>query len=108
MSDLKQSRDLYIAAFERALDDYYTGINAAAKSVLLRTQSGAVMASLRGRATALEEGVETRLGGRPTPFAFAPSANLGAAAHTSGRIEFLPGGGAADGDAQRESRCRAA
>jgi hypothetical protein len=35
MSDLKQSRDLYVEAFETAQDDYYTGINAAAKSVFL-------------------------------------------------------------------------
>jgi hypothetical protein len=36
-SDLQQSRDLYAEAFEAAADDYYTGINAAAKSVLLGT-----------------------------------------------------------------------
>jgi tetratricopeptide (TPR) repeat protein len=36
-SDLQQSRDLYADAFQRAQDDYYTGINAAAKSVLLGT-----------------------------------------------------------------------
>jgi hypothetical protein len=36
-SDLEQSRDLYAEAFDRAGDDYYTGINAAAKSVLLDT-----------------------------------------------------------------------
>jgi hypothetical protein len=36
-SDLAQSRDLYAEAFERAQDDYYTGINAASKSVLLGT-----------------------------------------------------------------------
>ena len=36
-SDLEQSRDLYAQAFERAKDDYYTGINAASKSVLLGT-----------------------------------------------------------------------
>jgi tetratricopeptide (TPR) repeat protein len=35
ISDLHQSRDLYAEAFERAPDDYYTGINAASKSVLL-------------------------------------------------------------------------
>jgi tetratricopeptide (TPR) repeat protein len=35
ISDLKQSRDLYAEAFDRAPDDYYTGINAAAKSALL-------------------------------------------------------------------------
>jgi hypothetical protein len=36
-SDLQQSRDLYAEAFDRAADDYYTGINAASKSVLLGT-----------------------------------------------------------------------
>lgn len=36
-NDLKQSRDLYVEAFERAPDDYYTGINAAAKNVFLGT-----------------------------------------------------------------------
>jgi tetratricopeptide (TPR) repeat protein len=33
--DLRRARDLYAEAFARAADDYYTGINAAAKSVLL-------------------------------------------------------------------------
>jgi tetratricopeptide (TPR) repeat protein len=37
INDLKQSRDLYVEAFEKAPDDYYTGINAAAKSVFLGT-----------------------------------------------------------------------
>ena len=37
LGDLKQSRDLYAEAFEGAQDDYYTGINAASKSVLLGT-----------------------------------------------------------------------
>lgn len=36
-SDLQQSRDLYAEAFKGATDDYYTGINAASKSVLLGT-----------------------------------------------------------------------
>jgi tetratricopeptide (TPR) repeat protein len=35
VADLKQSRDLYAEAFECARDDFYTGINAAAKSVLI-------------------------------------------------------------------------
>jgi tetratricopeptide (TPR) repeat protein len=39
IGDLRQSRDLYAEAFERAPDDYYTGINAAAKSVLIGTDS---------------------------------------------------------------------
>jgi tetratricopeptide (TPR) repeat protein len=34
---LRKSRDLYAQAFDGARDDYYTGINAAAKSVLLGT-----------------------------------------------------------------------
>jgi hypothetical protein len=37
LNHLRQSRDLYAEAFERAPDDYYTGINAAAKSVFLRS-----------------------------------------------------------------------
>lgn len=36
-ADLRQSRDLYAEAFAHTSDDYYTGINAAAKSVLLNT-----------------------------------------------------------------------
>ncbi|MGA3072846.1 MAG: TRAFs-binding domain-containing protein [Bryobacteraceae bacterium] len=39
LNDLRQSRDYYAEAFERAPDDYYTGINAAAKSVLLGTSA---------------------------------------------------------------------
>ena len=35
LSDLQQSRDLYVQAFEGAQDDYYTGINAATKCVFL-------------------------------------------------------------------------
>jgi tetratricopeptide (TPR) repeat protein len=37
LDDLRSSRDYYTEAFERAPDDSYTGINAAAKSVLLGT-----------------------------------------------------------------------
>jgi hypothetical protein len=37
VNSLRKSRDLYAEAFERARDDYYTGINAATKSVLLGT-----------------------------------------------------------------------
>jgi tetratricopeptide (TPR) repeat protein len=38
INDLIQSRDLYADAFEKAPDDYYTGINAAAKSVFIGTE----------------------------------------------------------------------
>jgi hypothetical protein len=37
VNSLRKSRDLYAEAFDRAHDDYYAGINAAAKSVLLGT-----------------------------------------------------------------------
>lgn len=39
ISDLVQSRELYAEAFEKAPDDYYTGINAAAKSVFIGTDN---------------------------------------------------------------------
>jgi tetratricopeptide (TPR) repeat protein len=35
LSELRQSRNYYAEAFEKAPDDYYTGINAASKSILL-------------------------------------------------------------------------
>ncbi|HZJ19393.1 MAG TPA: toll/interleukin-1 receptor domain-containing protein, partial [Pricia sp.] len=35
LSDLRQSRNYYGEAFEKSPDDYYTGINAASKSILL-------------------------------------------------------------------------
>ncbi|TMI65068.1 MAG: DUF4071 domain-containing protein [Bacteroidetes bacterium] len=35
LADLRQSRKLYAEGFEKAPDDYYTGINAAAKSIFL-------------------------------------------------------------------------
>jgi tetratricopeptide (TPR) repeat protein len=34
-AELRQSRNYYLEAFEKAPDDYYTGINAASKSILL-------------------------------------------------------------------------
>jgi len=37
-NDLQQSRDYYAEAFKRAPDDYYTGVNAAAKSIFIGTQ----------------------------------------------------------------------
>jgi len=39
VNDLKQSRKLYADAFEKAPDDFYTGINAAAKSILIGTDA---------------------------------------------------------------------
>ncbi|MGZ5135830.1 MAG: TRAFs-binding domain-containing protein [Flavitalea sp.] len=38
LNDLEQSRSYYAEAFEKAQDDYYTGINAAAKSVFIGTE----------------------------------------------------------------------
>jgi tetratricopeptide (TPR) repeat protein len=39
INDLKQSRKLYADAFEKTPDDSYTGINAAAKSILIGTDA---------------------------------------------------------------------
>jgi WD40 repeat protein len=77
-------------------------------------RSGAIISRVAGRSEL--EGVDTRFGGPPTAFAFAPSADLAAAAHNdtiqvwrlssreavsyvprsheSSRVEFLPGGDA--------------
>lgn len=42
INDLKQSRKLYADAFEKSPDDSYTGINAAAKSLLIGTDADIV------------------------------------------------------------------
>lgn len=44
IKDLKKSRSLYAEAFEKAPDDFYTGINAAAKSLFLATETDIVKA----------------------------------------------------------------
>lgn len=44
VSDLEQARRYYAEAFEKAPDDYYTGINAAAKSILLGTDQDLMIA----------------------------------------------------------------
>jgi tetratricopeptide (TPR) repeat protein len=56
---IKQSRDLYVAGFDLAQDDYYTGINAAAKSVLLGE------AEDLDRAAELAERVKAIVGNEP-------------------------------------------
>lgn len=60
--DLEQSRDLYAEAFAGAQDDYYTGINAAAKSVLLGGEDN--LAAAAGYARCVQEivGVQPRPG----------------------------------------------
>lgn len=59
-ADLKQSRDLYAEAFANAGDDYYTGINAAAKSVFLGTDEDlAEAAQYAGRVQEIV-GIEAR------------------------------------------------
>lgn len=61
VADLLQSRDLYAEAFEAATDDYYTGINAAAKSVLLGS------AEDLERAKVYAERVQVIVGTEPHP-----------------------------------------
>jgi hypothetical protein len=58
-SDLEQSRDLYAEAFAHAPDDYYTGINAAAKSVFLGGDENLA------RAATLAAAVQTIVGTEP-------------------------------------------
>jgi len=60
-SDLKQSRDLYAEAFDGAQDDYYTGINAAAKSVFLGSSD-----DLK-RAAEYAQRVQQIVGTKPVP-----------------------------------------
>ena len=61
VTDLMQSRDLYSEAFQGARDDYYTGINAAAKSVFLGSE-----ADLE-RAAACARQVQEIVGTEPRP-----------------------------------------
>jgi hypothetical protein len=58
VNSLRRSRDLYAEAFDHARDDYYTGINAATKSVLLGTPED--LDKAQGLAKRVEEIVDTR------------------------------------------------
>ncbi len=69
--ELKQSRNLYAEAFERAPDDYYTGINAAAKSVLLGTENDLKKASDYAAQ------VQTIVGTEPRPSDYWMTATVG-------------------------------
>lgn len=60
--DLEQSRDLYAEAFAGAQDDYYTGINAAAKSVLLGDEENLTAAAEYARRVQLIVGDQPRPG----------------------------------------------
>ena len=60
-ADLAESRDLYAAAFEKAPGDYYTGINAASKSVFIGT------AKDLERASSYAAEVEKLVGSKETP-----------------------------------------
>jgi tetratricopeptide (TPR) repeat protein len=62
VSHLKQSRDLYVEAFETARDDYYTGINAAAKSVLVGTDEDLKRAAAYAQQVQQIVGTEPRRG----------------------------------------------
>ena len=57
-NELRQSRNYYAEAFEKAPDDYYTGINAAAKSIMLGEAD-------KGKTIA--EKVEKIVGDKPVP-----------------------------------------
>jgi ATP/maltotriose-dependent transcriptional regulator MalT len=68
---LRRSRDLYVEAFEGAGDDYYTGINAAAKSVLLGDHEELEAASDYARR------VQEIVGTEPTPGDYWATATVG-------------------------------
>jgi hypothetical protein len=68
---LRKSRDLYKQAFEGAQDDYYTGINAASKSVLLGTEQDMAL----GRELAAQ--VEAIVGTETEPDDYWLSATVG-------------------------------
>jgi len=70
-SDLQQSRDYYAEAFQRAPDDYYTGINAAAKSVLLGTPEDV------DRGGKLADQVQKIVGTEPVPDDYWKTATVG-------------------------------
>lgn len=71
INDLKQSRDLYAEAFEKAPDDYYTGINAAAKSVFLGTDKDLQ------KAMEYAERVQAIIGTEPVPGDYWKTATIG-------------------------------
>jgi tetratricopeptide (TPR) repeat protein len=73
LRDLQQSRDLYAEAFKRAPDDYYTGINAAAKTVFLGAEE-----DLK-RAAEYAKQVEAIVGNEPTPGDYWKTATAGEA-----------------------------
>jgi len=70
-SDLQQSRDLYEEAFKGATDDYYTGINAASKSVFLGTPEDIA------KAATLAADVQKIVGTEPTPGDYWKTATVG-------------------------------
>jgi hypothetical protein len=68
---LRRSRDLYIEAFAGSPDDYYTGINAAAKSVFLGTPADLDYAA------AYAEKVQQIVGTEPKPGDYWHTATIG-------------------------------
>jgi tetratricopeptide (TPR) repeat protein len=68
IAELRQSRNYYAEAFEKAPDDYYTGINAAAKSIMLGEND-------KGKAFA--EKVELLVGNKAVPGDYWRTATIG-------------------------------
>ena len=68
---LRRSRELYVEAFDGAQDDYYTGINAAAKSVFLGEPAD--LEAARGYA----ERVQKIVGTEPVPGDYWQTATIG-------------------------------
>jgi tetratricopeptide (TPR) repeat protein len=68
IADLRQSRNYYAEAFEKAPDDYYTGINASAKSIMLGEND-------KGKSIA--EKVELLVGNKAVPGDYWRTATIG-------------------------------
>jgi tetratricopeptide (TPR) repeat protein len=71
IGDLRRSRDLYAEAFAKAGDDYYTGINAATKSVLLGTEEDVA------KAAEYAQMVQKIVGNTPAPGDYWKTATVG-------------------------------
>jgi tetratricopeptide (TPR) repeat protein len=71
ISELRQSRNYYLESFERSPDDYYTGINAASKSLLLGQAD---------KAKEIAQKVAKLVGEEPVPGDYWKTATIGEAA----------------------------
>jgi tetratricopeptide (TPR) repeat protein len=82
ITELRRSRNYYLEAFEKAPDDYYTGINAAAKSIFLGEND---------KAASLVERVQKLVGIEAVPGDYWQTATIAEAFLIQGRFEEAAG-----------------